>query len=621
VSRPARSFVVGVVVVVAGCGGRETSARAPAAEVLATDAPTCRALGPLLDLGRAMTTSPTDRSAPLHALVDAQEELAYARIAEEGLAGADASSPLRVSVSRLVEALGARTAALADAASAAAESYRPVERAVGEAAFCWGLGFRAAKRTAEERTLLRSRACAGTARVWAATRMLDARSPTSTSAVAAQLAELAVGEQEKGPRDRLSAALTAHASRLRVLAKAAEHEGKMNAAPGLGSQRAELGERIRAALRGCVVSRPDVAGTREGAADPRSATVMVRPTWSGPLRSLPGASEPRFGSGFLVRWRRSDGQPEVLVVTNRHVMEGSVEAEILLAAELDARGRQDEPLRRTARLVASDANDDVAVLRVEGAAAAALEGGVAFRLHPPREQEVVVAAGFPGVGMLPSYQVTRGVISNAHFGTEERDVGLAYLQHTAPIDPGNSGGPLLDDDGRLLGMNTAKLSGRDNVSLAIPAARIRLALSRAEQARTFDELHAQASCNIALEALSAEHPTVTSIERFGLSLFERRAREAPPTKVVHRDPYRVVGVIDGPLADARLRGYEMIRAELEADEGVAPYETCTDVARGASGGAAAGFTATFRAHSGALYRATLGEENGLVRVTGVDRLP
>jgi len=347
---------------------------------------------------------------------------------------------------------------------------------------------------------------------------------------------------------------------------------------------------------------------------------MVRPTWSGALKAL-GAGERSFGSGFLVKWTRRDGRTETLVVTNRHVMEGALEAEVLFASEVDTRDRRDNAGARPAHLVAADEADDIAILRVDAEGAAAQAPGLTFRTDPAREQEVVVAAGFPGVGMRPSFQVTNGVVSNAHFGSEERDTGIAYLQHTAAIDPGNSGGPLLDDSGRLLGMNTAKLHGRDNVSLAIPGARIRFALRRAEERRTLGPAHAEASCNLAVDALAAEHPTMTSIARFGLPLFESGEKQGEGSGATRRHRAKVVGNASGPIDEARLRAYERAREEVErGGDGVFPFEACSNVVQVASSrGGAASFTASFRARSGVVYRVGLTEENDVVRLASLSR--
>jgi serine protease Do len=50
--------------------------------------------------------------------------------------------------------------------------------------------------------------------------------------------------------------------------------------------------------------------------------------------------------------------------------------------------------------------------------------------------------------------------------------GQRYIQHTAAVNPGNSGGPLMDERGQIVGINTIKAS-LEGVSFAIPASRIR----------------------------------------------------------------------------------------------------------------------------------------------------
>jgi S1-C subfamily serine protease len=598
----------------------------------AVDAATCNALGSLVDLRQSMGSSPTAYTSPLFGLVDSGEELGYARAALErlGASRSGKTAPMTESVKGLVAILESRTGELRRATENARESYAAAESTLKSASMCRGLDLREISKhqaKAEDVAIARSKACDGPLRLWAATKSTELGSEVSTSGVAAQLGELRLDKENAVRRDRLASALDAHAKRLTALKAIGGGGSDVVTAEqqALAAARTNVSEQIENAFRGCLAEAPPARTSSRTAVDPRSATVMVRPTWSGALKAL-GAGERRFGSGFLVRWARKDGRSETLIVTNRHVMEGALEADILLSSEIDThdkRNPRDKTTPRSAQLVAADETDDIAILRVvaDGTQAPLGALGLGFRSDPPHEQEVVVAAGFPGIGMTPSFQVTKGVVSNAHFGSDERDVGIAYLQHTAPIDPGNSGGPLLDEGGRLVGMNTAKLVGRDNVSLAIPTARIRFALRRAEEHRSVGVSHAEASCNVVLETLAAEHPTMGSIERFGLALFEslevRRDSGKTSTRR-HRD--RVVGAPEGPIDDARLRAFEVVREEIETAGGVLPFETCSAVTRSASpADAPATFTATFRTRSGAVFRATLTEEHDVVRLSALAR--
>ena len=83
----------------------------------------------------------------------------------------------------------------------------------------------------------------------------------------------------------------------------------------------------------------------------------------------------------------------------------------------------------------------------------------------------IVAAGFPGLAGKPSWQLTRGSISNARVDVDSHERASRIIQHTASIDPGSSGGPLLlkNAEGKyeILGINTWKAFYREGVGLAI----------------------------------------------------------------------------------------------------------------------------------------------------------
>ena len=610
---------------VVGCSHTAVPARGAHASNDRVDPAICNALGSLVDLRQSMQSSPTLYTSPLFGLVDTGEELGYAKAALQKLVVTRSQTAMSESVKGLVTILESRNGELRRATESARDSYAAAETTLKSASVCRGLDLRELSKhqaKAEDVAVARSKACDGPLRLWAATKSTELGSEVSTAGIAVQLGELRLDKESGLRRDRLASALSAHAKRLtelKALGGGADITAEQHA---LATARTNVGEQIDDAFRSCLGEPTPARGSARVVVDPRSATVMVRPTWSGALKAL-GAGERRFGSGFLVRWARRDGRTETLVVTNRHVMEGALEAEVLVSSEIDTRDKHEargkEPVR-SARLIAADETDDIAVLRLETSGpkdGSALQGLV-FSPDPPREQEVVVAAGFPGVGMTPSFQVTKGVVSNAHFGSDERDVGIAYVQHTAAIDPGNSGGPLLDEGGRLVGMNTAKLNGRDNVSLAIPAARIRFALRRAEERRSWGTSHAEASCNVVLEALSADHPTMASIDRFGLALFERLETSGEVRSSTRKHRERVVGTPEGPTDDARLRAFEVVREQIESAGGVLPFETCSGVTRSeASPDAAATFTASFRTRSGGVYRATLVEEHDVLRLSAL----
>ncbi|SHJ87476.1 Trypsin-like peptidase domain-containing protein [Roseomonas rosea] len=143
------------------------------------------------------------------------------------------------------------------------------------------------------------------------------------------------------------------------------------------------------------------------------------------------------GTGFLVAGER--------VMTNRHVVDG---CDRVLVRGPDGRNHAAVPPART------DARLDLALLTVPG-----LSGPVlAFRQDPPvRRGEGVVAYGFPLTGLLSSdAKLTRGEVNGLAGLRDNPD----QIQISAPVQPGNSGGPLLDMQGNVVGVVVSKLNAQ-----------------------------------------------------------------------------------------------------------------------------------------------------------------
>jgi len=162
--------------------------------------------------------------------------------------------------------------------------------------------------------------------------------------------------------------------------------------------------------------------------------------------------EPRRGgegSGFLVA-------PDGYVLTNHHV----VDAAPVLAARLADGGEQ------AAQVVGSDPATDLALVRIDGGSLPflAVDAGAAAR-----PGQLAVAIGSP-LGFEST--VTAGVVSALGRTLRSRDGRLIdnVIQHTAPLNPGNSGGPLVDSRGRVLGVNTAMMSRTQAIGFAVPVA-------------------------------------------------------------------------------------------------------------------------------------------------------
>lgn len=169
-----------------------------------------------------------------------------------------------------------------------------------------------------------------------------------------------------------------------------------------------------------------------------------------------------FGSGFLMV-HRDDSGIAAFVVTNRHVVAEAEQAEI---------GFGDGTTYKDCDVVYASAKYDLAVLALPDAAVRALGFGLVPAGDDAQDRLGVVAAGYPGVGGHPSYQVTDGKVSNAKFSLPDVGFEGTFVQHTAPIDPGSSGGPLTDETGRLVGVNVMLMRKRASMFFAVPTSAV-----------------------------------------------------------------------------------------------------------------------------------------------------
>jgi serine protease Do len=163
-----------------------------------------------------------------------------------------------------------------------------------------------------------------------------------------------------------------------------------------------------------------------------------------PLEDIPRRG---FGSGIIF-------DPRGYILTNYHVIEGSTRILVTLPDQREFVGE----------LVGSDQRTDIAVVRIRaGARLKSVPFGDSDRL---RVGQWVMAIGHP-YGLERS--VTVGVVS----GTGRTGIGVAhyenFIQTDTAIHPGNSGGPLINLDGEVIGINTAIVSrANGGIGFAIP---------------------------------------------------------------------------------------------------------------------------------------------------------
>src|ERR1700761_4801929 len=152
------------------------------------------------------------------------------------------------------------------------------------------------------------------------------------------------------------------------------------------------------------------------------------------------------GSGFVFT-------PDGLLLTNSHVVHGA--AKIMLTFT--------DGSRSGAVLIGEDRDTDVAVLRTEHPVFSPAELGSSKKL---KIGQIAIAVGSP-FGF--QFSVTAGVVSalgrsmRAASGRMMEEI----IQTAAPLNPGNSGGPLLDSAGSVIGVNTATNLGAQGLSFAV----------------------------------------------------------------------------------------------------------------------------------------------------------
>jgi serine protease Do len=170
------------------------------------------------------------------------------------------------------------------------------------------------------------------------------------------------------------------------------------------------------------------------------------------------------GSGFIIS---ADG----IVVTNNHVVKGARTLSVTL----------DDGTVLPAKVIGTDPRTDIAVLKISASHPLPfIQLGNSRDVKPG---EWVVAMGNPfGLGG----SVTAGIVSAV-----SRDIGAGpydqFIQVDAPINQGNSGGPLFTQDGKVIGMNTAILSpsgGSVGIGFAIPSDMIRTVSAQLQKTGT-----------------------------------------------------------------------------------------------------------------------------------------
>jgi S1-C subfamily serine protease len=202
---------------------------------------------------------------------------------------------------------------------------------------------------------------------------------------------------------------------------------------------------------------PDRASDDDGLMDAYSRAVVsvvnavgpaVVSVLSGQASAHQGLEATASGSGVVVA-------PDGYILTNDHVVQDATRMTVILT----------DGTRLNASLVGKDPATDLAVIRADTSYLPASMIGNSGRL---KVGQLVIAMGNP-FGFQST--VSTGVVSALGRALRSREGRLIenIIQHTAPLNPGNSGGPLVDSAGHVVGVNTAIIMMAQGLGFAIPS--------------------------------------------------------------------------------------------------------------------------------------------------------
>jgi hypothetical protein len=164
------------------------------------------------------------------------------------------------------------------------------------------------------------------------------------------------------------------------------------------------------------------------------------------------------GTGFFT-------SPDGMITTNYHVIENAQSLQVETV---------DGEIFDNVFYVTADARRDIAILKIP------IEGAISLRLG--RDADVDVGAKVYVMGN-PLGQT--GTFSDGLVNSRRTIEGVVMLQISAPISPGSSGGPVMDERGEVIGIATMMLQGGQNLNFAVPVRYVRPLLSTGETPRRF----------------------------------------------------------------------------------------------------------------------------------------
>ena len=183
------------------------------------------------------------------------------------------------------------------------------------------------------------------------------------------------------------------------------------------------------------------------------------------------------------------------VVTNYHVIDGAKSISVLGINGNFTKGY-------SADVIATDKNIDLAILEVKGVVIPSANIPYSVKTTNAEVGEEVFVLGYPMTSTMgEEIKLTTGVVSSR--SGFQGDVSL--YQTTAPIQPGNSGGPLFDSKGNIIGIVSAKHRGAENVGYAIKASYLRNLLESSISSNILPQSNKIAGQNLSGKVKSAKN--------------------------------------------------------------------------------------------------------------------
>jgi len=267
------------------------------------------------------------------------------------------------------------------------------------------------------------------------------------------------------------------------------------ASPAFPAEAAASAADLIATLQPAVVS----IETTKNTADTRGSNIAAQPSVT---------EQKAVGSGFFI-------DPTGVILTNRHVLADATQIIVTL----------NDTTRLRASLLASSAHSDLALLKVRaGWPVPTLRFGDSDHLRPG---DPVFVVGNPlGFGST----VTSGIVSALDRVTPESGFG-AFFQIDAALNKGNSGGPVFDQEGEVVGISTAFLTAGDEggsvgLGLAIPSDDARIIVRRLGT----DGRDALGWIGIQVQPVTAEIASALGVPAGPASIIERVDTDSPAAR-------------------------------------------------------------------------------------------